>query len=135
MTHDGETRIAMATKTCYYANCKLAPKWAVRTEHSVDPNGQPFHLYTCDEHCGELTDDCRKAGTRYLLRPLESGPAEPPPKPEDPSAAFANYSRPVKIIAIICAGIMMMALMPFVIGFYLIKAAFFGWRPPENANG
>ena len=121
----------VTTKSCYYDRCPNQPKWSVRTEKSVLPNGEPFHLYTCDDHCEELTNDCRRAGARYLLRPLEGAQDAPSPE-EPPERVLARYPMPIRVLGILCAGIMMMVLTPFVIGYYLFKALFFGWRPPKD---
>lgn len=120
-----------STKTCYYSGCPEPPKWSVRTERSVQPNGQPFHLYTCDGHCEELTGECRRAGTRYLLRPIEVETEDSIWEADKP---LSGFSRPVRVLAVICAGLLMIALTPPVVAYFLFKALFCGWRPPSDSE-
>lgn len=137
MCRAGHNNMAdVAVKSCYYKSCQSAPKWAVRTKTSVLPDGSPFDLFACDEHCEELTEDCRRAGARYLLRPIGGGeppPKEPAPADESPEKAFAGYPLGIRILGTIVAVALVM-IAPFVIGYYVFKASFFGWRPPRDGS-
>jgi hypothetical protein len=122
-------------KRCYFIECPNPPTWSVRTQTSVMPNGQPFNLYTCDEHCQELTNDCRKAGARYLLRPLyHKEPETHQETVDDLKYRWENglFSLPMKILfaaLLIVAGITLALPM---LGYYLIKWKVFGWKPPKE---
>jgi hypothetical protein len=131
---------AIDVKTsCYYNNCAQPPRWALSTEHSKLPDGQTFRLYTCDEHFRDLTNDCRKAGARYRLTPLEDKAPEAEQKSEGPIAeekqdrAFlGGLPWPIRVLAILVVVIIGLAITPLVIGFYLFKSLFFGWKPPQG---
>ena len=140
-----QTAVDVKTKVCYYHGCQNQPKWAVRTEHSITPDGQPFHLYTCDDHCEELTSDRRRAKAKYLLRPIAEEPAKgsdipPPPasdgaKQEQEDKVFlGRLPFPVRVLAAVAIGITCVLIAPFVAIFYIAKLAF-GWKPPKDFNG
>lgn len=124
------------TKTCYYANCPDPPTWSVRTEASLGPNKKPFDLYTCDGHCDELTNDCRKARARYLLRPLfHKEPETHQEVVEDLKLKWENglFSLPMKIcflFLLLVAGVILAIPM---LTYYFIKWKVFGWRPPKES--
>jgi len=125
--------------SCYFNNCAQPPRWALSTEHSKLPDGQTFHLYTCDEHFRDLTNDCRKAGTRYRLTPLEERTPEVEQRPEEPRvderkdrAFLGSLPWPIRALAILVVIIIGLTITPLVIGFYLFKSLFFGWKPPHG---
>ena len=124
------------TKSCYYARCPNRTTWSVRTEHSMSPSGEPFHFYTCDEHCDELTNDCRKAGTRYLLRPIEPE-SEPPIQEQEAEEKrhrvfLGSLPWPLRVVASVAVTVIFVLIMPFIIGYFLFKFLFLDWTLPRE---
>jgi len=73
--------------TCYYSNCDSSTKWAVASSVAHrNPDGSPLSLYTCDDHYSNLTNNLRRAGTKYTLSPI-NGPHMTPPEGLAPEMA------------------------------------------------
>jgi hypothetical protein len=99
------------------------------------PNGEPFSLYTCDDHCEDLTRGCRQAGSRYLLRPLDlKSPETHQERIEDIEYKWKNglLGWPLRIIFTVLYLMVSIVIGPPLMFFFLVRSKVSANRPPEE---
>jgi len=110
---------------CFYPGCVVSPKWSIEsTVKQRNPDGSPLTLQTCDDHYNDITSDMRRAGTRYVLHPIDQKPEDQKEDPQCPLAVRLLLAGVTVVIALIIG--------PFIVAYYGVKAVF-GWRPPAES--